>query len=170
MKDCTLLYLLDANTLIDAKNQYYPIDRVPEFWEWLVFHGQEGNVKIPRQIYEELRVKKDELTVWTKRSEVKEALLFAEEAEPDLVSRITYGGYLPNPTDDEIKTMGNDPFLLSYALRDMENRCVVTTEVSRKSKKGANAKIPDVCDAFGIRCINSFRFIRELDFRTGWNR
>ena len=51
----------------------------------------------------------------------------------------------------------------------MENRCVVTTEVSRKSKKGANAKIPDVCDAFGIRCINSFRFVRELDFRTGRN-
>ena len=59
---------------------------------------------------------------------------------------------------------------MSYALRDMENRCVVTTEVSRKSKKGANAKIPDVRDAFGIRCINNFELIRELDFRTGWNR
>lgn len=94
---------------------------------------------------------------------------FAEEAEPDLVSRITYGDYLPNPTDDEIKTMGNDPFLLSYALKDMENRCVATTEVSRKSKKGANTKIPDVCDAFGIRCINNFELIRELDFRTGRN-
>lgn len=101
-----MLYLLDANTLIDAKNQYYPIDRVPEFWEWLVFQGREGKAKIPRQIYEELKVKEDELTVWAKHSEVKEALLFTEEAEPDLVSRITYGGYLANPTDDEIKKMG----------------------------------------------------------------
>jgi len=37
-----MLYLLDANTLIDAKRDYYPIDRVPEFWSWLIFQGQQG--------------------------------------------------------------------------------------------------------------------------------
>ncbi len=40
------MYLLDANTLIDAKRDYYPIDRIPEFWEWLVHMGNEGFVKI----------------------------------------------------------------------------------------------------------------------------
>lgn len=30
-----MLYLLDANVLIAAKNSYYAFDRVPEFWEWL---------------------------------------------------------------------------------------------------------------------------------------
>ena len=27
--------LLDANILIVANNTYYPIDAVPEFWDWL---------------------------------------------------------------------------------------------------------------------------------------
>lgn len=48
-----MLHLLDANTLIDAKRDYYPIDRVPEFWDWLNFHGQQGNIKIPIEVYEE---------------------------------------------------------------------------------------------------------------------
>ena len=167
-----MLYLLDASTLIDAKDYYYPIDRVPEFWDWLIFRGQKGNIKIPIEIYRECYGQKgneDELVVWAKRTEVKRALLLKESAEPDLVSRITYGGYLPNPTDDEIKKMGNDPFLLSYALRDLENRCVVTTEISKKSIKGAGAKMPDVCEKFDIRCINSFQLIKELDFKTNWN-
>ncbi len=47
------MYLLDANTLIDAKDYYYPIERVPEFWDWLIFHGQRGNIKIPIEIYRE---------------------------------------------------------------------------------------------------------------------
>ncbi len=47
-----MLYLLDANTLIDAKRDYYPIDRVPEFWNWLVFHEKQGNIKIPVEVYE----------------------------------------------------------------------------------------------------------------------
>ncbi|RPI71776.1 MAG: DUF4411 family protein [Geobacteraceae bacterium] len=28
-----MLYLLDANTLIDAKRDYFEFERVPEFWE-----------------------------------------------------------------------------------------------------------------------------------------
>ncbi len=31
-----MLYLLDANVLIDADRDYYPIDRVPEFWDWIL--------------------------------------------------------------------------------------------------------------------------------------
>ncbi len=170
-----MLYLLDANTLIDAKRDYYPIDRVPEFWEWLVFHGQKGNIKIPIEIYEEFSDtkdkdgQKDELASWAELQEVKEALLFSEKAEPDLVARITYGGYLPNPTDDELVQIGRDPFLLSYALKDSVNRCIVTTENSKPSRIGANRHIPDVCSSLDILCINSFEMIRKLDFSTGWN-
>ena len=170
-----MLYLLDANTLIDAKRDYYPISRVPEFWEWLVFYGEKGNIKIPIEVYEEFsdtkdkNGKKDELAVWSEQSEVREALLLNEEAEQDLVARITYGGYVANPTDDDLVKIGRDPFLLSYALKDLENRCIVSTEVSKPSKKGANRKVPDVCGDFKIRCINNFQMFRELNFRTNWN-
>jgi hypothetical protein len=169
-----LLYLLDANTLIDAKRDYYPIDRVPEFWEWLIFQGQQENIKIPIEVYEEFsdakdkNGKKDALAEWSEQHEVKKALCFNEDAEQDLVARITYGGYVANPTDDDVITIGRDPFLLSYALRDLQNRIIVTTESSKPSRLGANRHIPDVCKVFGIRCINNFEMIRELDFSTNW--
>ncbi|MDZ7626075.1 MAG: DUF4411 family protein [Ignavibacteriaceae bacterium] len=81
------LYLLDANTLIDAKRDYYPISRVPEFWEWLIYHGQQGKVKIPIEVYEEFSDtrdkdgERDELADWAASKEVKDALLFKEQAE-----------------------------------------------------------------------------------------
>ncbi len=171
-----MLYLLDANTLIDAKRDYYPIDRVPEFWEWIIFNGEKGNIKIPIEVYEEFSDtkgkdgKKDELAIWSEQPEVKEALLLNEEAEQDLVAKITYDGYVDNPTDDELVKIGRDPFLLSYALKNIEKRCIVSTEVSKPSKKGANRKVPDVCRDFKIRCINNFQMFRELNFSTNWDK
>ncbi|MEJ1354792.1 MAG: DUF4411 family protein, partial [Candidatus Sedimenticola sp. (ex Thyasira tokunagai)] len=47
-----MIFLLDANVLINAKNFYYPIDRVPEFWDWLVHQGETGNIKVPVEIYQ----------------------------------------------------------------------------------------------------------------------
>ena len=41
-----MLFLLDTNVLIDANRDYYALDRVPEFWDWLVHFGTEGQVKM----------------------------------------------------------------------------------------------------------------------------
>jgi len=77
-----LLYLLDANTLIDAKRDYYPISRVPEFWDWIIYQGQQGKIKIPIEVYEEFSDTKDKdgekdaLATWAEQKEVKESLLF----------------------------------------------------------------------------------------------
>ena len=171
-----MLYLLDANTLIDAKRDYYPISKVPEFWDWIIFQGQQGIIKIPIEVYEEFSDtkdkdgEKDELATWAEHIEIRNSLLLDEEAEQDLVARITYGGYVANPTDDELEKIGRDPFLLSYALKDIDNRCIVTTESSKPSRTGANRHIPDVCKDFKIRCINNFQMIRELNFSTDWKK
>jgi len=34
-----MLYVLDSGVLITANNLYYPVDRVPEFWAWLLHMG-----------------------------------------------------------------------------------------------------------------------------------
>ena len=70
-----MLYLLDANVLIDANRDYYPIARVPEFWEWLEHNGVEDLVKIPVEIYEEINTGSDDLGKWAKQDKVQEALL-----------------------------------------------------------------------------------------------
>lgn len=164
-----MIYLLDANTLITAKNSYYPINRIPEYWDWLVHCGQNGVVKIVNEIYDELRDGgADELSLWADEEHVRDALLFDESVDQGLVAQVVYQGYLPNPTENDMVRMGQDPFLISYALKDPENRCIVTSEASKPSRQGANRHIPDVCNALGLQCIDGHQLIRDLDFSTSW--
>ncbi len=164
-----MLYLLDANVLIDANRDYYSLQRVPEFWEWLENTGKNDLVKIPLEVYEEIIDGDDELAIWAKQKEIKAALCFQEEADVSLVSYTIDKGYAYDLTDDEIEEIGRDPFLIAYALKDNPNRCVVTTEVSRPSRKRANRHLPDVCRELGVTCCNTFQFLRALDFSTRWN-
>jgi len=166
----SLLYLFDANVLITASNTYYPIDQIPEYWEWLQFQGSSGNIKLPLEIMEEILAGKkndDPLLAWIKDAVNKRALLLDEIVDPALVNAVVESGYAADLTDDEIEEVGRDPFLIAYGLAE-NHRCVVTTEVSAPSKKRQNRRIPDVCADFGLECCTPFKVNRELGFRTGW--
>lgn len=163
-----MLYLIDSNVLINANRDYYPIDRVPEFWGWLVHMGELGFVKIPIEVYEELKKGNDGLGDWLKKEEIKNALLFNEEVAVVMVRRVIYEGYAPDLTDSEVEQLGRDPFLIAYGLQPNSGRCLVTTENSKPSKQRANRHIPDVCDYFNIPCCDAFEFIHALGFRTDW--
>ena len=168
----SVLYLLDANVLIDANRDYYPIARVPEFWDWLLEMGRLGRIKIPQEFYEEVilppppKDRPDLLVEWLKTN--KDTLVLDEESDVELVTRVTEQGYASDLTDIDIEKIGRDPFLVAYALVDRQERCVVTTEHSKPSRIGINRKLPDVSHDFNVRCINTFALIQELDFRTGW--
>lgn len=164
-----MLYLLDANVLIDANRDYYPFERVPEFWEWLENAGENGHAKIPLEVYEEIREGKDDLANWAKQETIKSALLFQEEVDVSLVSSATDEGYASDLTDDEVVKIGRDPFLIAYALKKKDTRCVVTTEISKPKRGRANRHLPDVCRDLGVACCNTFEFVRALNFSTRWN-
>jgi len=161
--------LLDANVLIDANRDYYPIERVPEFWEWLENTGRNGNAKTPLEVYEEIGDGSDALANWARRDSIKTALLLQEEVDVSLVSHVIDHGYAADLTDDEVEKIGRDPFLIAYALKDSKNRYVVTTEVSKPSRRRANRHLPDVCKDLTVGCCNTFQFVRALDFSTSWN-
>ena len=163
-----MLYLLDANVLIDADRDFYSIERVPEFWEWLQHHGELGNVKLCIEIYEELTEGRGALSEWLKRDEVKRALLLDEESDPVVVNQVVSEGYASDLTDIEVLDIGRDPFLIAHAMTDPGNRCVVTTETSAPTKTRQNRKIPDVCRDFNVQSSNGFSFFKALDFRTNW--
>jgi hypothetical protein len=163
-----VLYLLDANVLIDADRDYYSLDRVPEFWEWLQYHGQAGNVKVCIEIYEEVTDGNGALPEWLKRDNIRAALLLDEESDQVVVSRIVNEGYAPDLTDIEIIAVGRDPFLIAHAMTDVADRCVVTTETSAPKRRRQNRRIPDVCRQFGVQSCTPFEFFRALNFRTNW--
>jgi hypothetical protein len=160
-----MIYLIDANVLIDANRDYYPIDRVPHFWTWLEEMAAVGTIQTPIEIYEEVAAGKDEVATWLASTHIKDQIMLKEEAAPAVVSRVIAQGYAPDLTDEEIERLGRDPFLIGAALADQGKRCVVTTEASRPSRMRANRHIPDVCAGFPVPCCNTFRMLRELDFR-----
>jgi Domain of unknown function (DUF4411) len=167
-----MLYLADANVLITANNLYYPIDRVPEYWEWLAYVGNQGHVKMPFEIFEEVRdgpkdAEKDLLFAWLQDDVNKNALLLDEKVDPGLVQKVIAEGYASDLTDDEVDQIGRDPFLIAYGLA-ARGRCVVTVETSAPKKQRQNRKVPDVCKAMGVNCCNPFEFNRTLGFRTQW--
>lgn len=165
-----MLFLVDANVLIDADRDYYPLDRVPEFWDWLLYQGEVGTVKVPLEVYEEIVEGEGSLVDWLTNDAVRAALLLADEVDDALVAQVMATGYAADLSDDELLKLGRDPFLVAHALTDTAGRCVVTTEVSRPTRIRANRHVPDVCAANGVRCHNTFELTRLLDFSTRWRR
>jgi Domain of unknown function (DUF4411) len=165
------LYLFDASVLITAHNTYYPVDDIPEYWEWISHQGTIGNIKIPIEILEEVLAgsKKDDLLVaWM--SDNKEILRLHEDVDAALVNTIVTQGYAADLTDDEIIKIGRDPFLIAYGLVNPTERCVVTAEPAAPSKQRANRRIPDVCSQFRVPCQNPFTVYKSLGFKTSWKR
>ena len=144
------------------------MSRVPEFWEWLLHYADMGTVKLPQEILGEPKSGSDALAKWLKQGNDGTALLLKEEVEVDLVRQVLDEGYAVDLTDEEVLKVGNDPFLIAYALADPANRRVVTTEVSKPSKQRANRRVPDVCGQLGVKSMNTFQLIRELNFTTNW--
>lgn len=167
-----MVYLLDANVLITAHNLYYPVDAVPEFWEWLVEMGNAGRIKMPIETFEEVRdggndAVRDLLFAWIQDEANKAAILFNEDVQSVLVRRVT-AHYAPDLTDDELEAIGRDPFLIAHALADPGNRCVVTTETTKRRQQRQNRRIPDVCADVGVQCCDTFAMLRALRFSTRW--
>ena len=160
-----MLYLLDANVLIRAHEDYYGIDQVPQFWDWLLMSALNGMVKMPFEIHDEIAISNGPLKDWITTADVKKALILEEEVKRDLVDRVLGEGYAPDLTDSEIEKIGRDPFLVAYALVQA-GRIVVTKEVSKPSKQRANRKLPDVCARVGVPWMKDFDFFKVAGFRT----
>lgn len=168
-----MLYLLDANVLITANNYYYPLDSVPEFWEWLLHMAEEGRVKIPLERFEEIKdgptdIAKDHLFGWLQEDAVKTALLLDESVDSALVQAVITQGYAADLNDTELELVGRDPFLVAYAIAAPDARVVVTSEVPRPERQRQNRHLPDVCLSVGVQWCDPFALNRALGFRTDW--
>ena len=167
-----MLYLLDANVLITAKDSYYPVDAVPEFWDWLEHMALSGHVKMPVEIFEEIKEgptneAADLLFAWIQKANIRDALILDEVVITSKVQLIVNSGYAKDLKDSEVEQIGRDPFLLAYALGN-PNRCVVTAEASKPSLKRQNRRVPDVANGLNINHCNPFEFNRRLGFKTNW--
>ena len=165
-----MLFLLDTDVLIVAKNLYYQIGRVPHFWVWILQHASYDRIKIPTKVIDEILRGTDELSKWVESNRVTLELDENVDAR-DWSETLTKGyGYTSVETaEQDLVDQRADPFLIAHALSDTSARRVVTLEKVTTAPSNLpnpiNRKIPTVCDLLDIKHLDTFALIRELDFR-----
>ena len=95
------------------------------------------------------------LFAWIQQAGCRDAILLDEEPDVGLVRKVIEQGYAADLSDEEVEQLGRDPFLVAYALAVLDQRCVVTTEASRPSRRRQNRHLPDVCQTLGVKCCDS---------------
>jgi len=63
-----VIYLLDANVFIQAKNLHYGLDFCPAFWEWLIESSRAQKVFSIDKVADEIAAGADEVTDWLREN------------------------------------------------------------------------------------------------------
>ena len=120
MRAKAVLHLFDANVLITASNTYYPIDQIPEFWDWIDHQAANDRIKLPVEILEEVLAgskQEDPLLAWM--TDHKDVLRLKETVDPTLVIRWSpKDTHQTSPTTSSKKS-GATPFLSHTPLRSL---------------------------------------------------
>ena len=156
-------YALDSNTLSQVYRFYYK-DRFPSFWDRfneLVSSGRASSVS---------EVEAEMIRFWGLNEAVRELkrlyprfFAIPSHEERQFVAWILTMPRFSSLIGAKAITKGTpvaDPFLIAKAGASARDMIVVTEETFRPNA----AKIPNVCEHFGIECIN----LRQLMEREGW--
>jgi predicted nucleic acid-binding protein len=155
-----LLYCLDTNVLIEAWQKYYSPKFCPSYWDILNELGRKEVIFVPELVFEEITRTEDELSAWLKKSKIPIHNI------NELVTKCLQNIYAKDPVHknlvDNTKARSlADPWVIAHAIN--ENATVVTKEEKVTALNSNRIKIPNVCDNMGVRWINDFEFIQELN-------
>jgi hypothetical protein len=156
-------YWLDASVLIEAHLRSYPIGMADSFWEWMAGKVQAGYIVSPRRVYQEVAENEkheDELAKWVKHRREKGLCVAPSKAVQGRVQEITehvFAKYIFVEAWDFSK--GADPWVIAHALEDQG---IVVTKESDLHPNAQKARIPDVCDHFGVKCVNTLEMLKQL--------
>jgi len=158
-----LRYLLDSNTYIQAKNQYYGMDICPAYWDWLDQQFEQGLIASIDLVGKELKEGNDELAEWVKQRSAHFIRNDDDQTQTvvaTIIQAVMDGDYNSGNRDNFLAKA--DPWIIAKA--KSLGATVVTHEahVAPTTKK---VKIPNICIQFDVPCMNTFHFLRELNAR-----
>ncbi len=139
------------------------MDICPAYWEWLDTQFDSGLVGSISFIGKELREGNDELAQWAKDRPGHFINHDDEDTQGQfaaIVRDVMAGDYNAGNRDNFLAKA--DPWIIAKA--KTTGAIVVTHEASTVpgTKK---VKVPNICEKFEVKCINTFQFLRELEAR-----
>lgn len=156
-------YLLDSNTMIEAKNRYYQMHICPGYWTWVLRANASGEVASIDSVKKELRDGNDNLAEWVKGN----SHLFIDESDDptqaaftEVAEHVASLAHTMNPGALEDFLAKADPWLIAKAR--VLDAVVVTHEQSNPSIR-RKFTIPNVCDHFGVKCLDTFELLDKLE-------
>lgn len=158
------LFILDSNIFIEAKNNTYPFDIFPGFWEWLDQEKNKEHLVSTKSVYNKLTKGDDELSAWIK--ERKDSGWFL--TEDDEITQKNYQKvaiWATNP-ENEFRERAYEEFLSVadswlVAKAITENATIVTHERFQPGSK-KRILIPNACKEFNVPYLNTLQLFRSI--------
>jgi hypothetical protein len=157
-----VIYLLDANVFIQAKNLHYGFDFCPAFWEWLIESNRAKKVFSIDKVADEIIAGSDELTDWM-RNNAGDMFIATDTRAAFEFGKVSEWTMEQNYEPTAIHTFFQvaDFFLIAHVLTG--GYVVVTHEVYANSTK--RIKIPNVCIGLGLRFMTPYEMLRREQAR-----
>ena len=151
------LYSIDTSALVDGMNRYYRPIVFRSLWERIDQLIEDGRAIATEEVRVEIERKEDRLAEWCKQHD-KMFVAIDEAIQPVVTEILTAHRAL-------VKELANrstgDPFVI--ALAKVKGAIVLTGE--RPSQSLGKPRIPDVCDAMGIRWMS----LMDMMEAEGWS-
>ena len=148
-------YVFDSNIFINLQRRQ-PIDIFPSLWTKIGELMDNGTIISSQEVFDELMIGGDDLGKWA-QARHKSFFLSDIPIQQDVRDiLLKFRGLVEGGK----KKNSADPFVI--ALAKQKNCKVVTEEVPTHNMN--SPKIPDVCSAYQIECIDFISFAREEKF------
>lgn len=158
-----MIYIIDTNILSHASRDHFPIPKNSNFWDWLKVRGEDGEIRIPEWVGEEVGIGTDGVPAWLAKN--KEVLLLKTSDVYAVIPQVVqaYEDLSENGIDEEsVEQLKADPYVVAHAL--ILGATVVTDEHGKAGRltNYKEVKVPHVCAKLGVPCIKFPRFLWDL--------
>lgn len=157
-----MIYLLDANTYIQAKNFQYQMRFCPAYWDWHDQQFADGKLGSIDLVLDELKKGKDELSSWAIDRPNQFISVDDEETQGIFGEIATYVASHEVWKEPHISNFLSfaDPWLIAKA---KNLGAVVVTHETLVPDNSTKVKIPNVCREFDVGYINTYDLLNELN-------
>lgn len=150
-------YSIDTSALIEGWHRLWPPDIVAPFWDNLDRLIHAGDLRATEEVLKELEKKDDAVWAWAKQRQSRLLVPIDDRIQVAVKALLANHQRL---VDTRKNKSGADPWVI--ALAQIENATVITEESFTGNI--AKPRIPDVCAALEIPCVNLLGLIRQ----EGW--